>query len=68
MHARTPPLPLVLSVGLQRLFLLVLAFAFALAMGALAVQGAGPRTVQFSFPDAAKMQTAPTSPVVPAPR
>ncbi len=66
MHARPSPLSLAISVGFHRLFLVVLVFAFALAMGSLAVQGPGPRTVQFNFPSAVK--TGPTSPDVPAPR
>ena len=68
MHARPTPFPFALSVGLHRAFLMILVFGFALAMGALAVEGPGPRTVQFNFPDASNVQTGPTSTGVPSPR
>lgn len=68
MHARPAPFPFALSVGLHRAFLLVLVLGFALAMGSLAVQGSGPRTVQFNFPDAANVQTGPASTGAPSPR
>lgn len=61
MHARPTPFPMAVSVGLHRVFLLILVFGFALAMGSLAVQGPGPRTVQFNFPDAANVQPGPAS-------
>lgn len=66
MHARPTSVPLAISVGLHRFFLLALVFAFAIAMGSLALQSPGPRTVQFNFPQTVK--TGPTSTVVPAPR
>lgn len=66
MHARPTPFPFALSVGLHRAFVLLLVFGFALAMGSLAVQGPGPRTVQFNFPDAHNVQTGPASTGAPA--
>jgi len=66
MHARPTSFPLAVSLGLHRLFLLVLVFLFALAMGAVAIQGPGPRTVQFNFPDTSTVRTGPTSTVVPS--
>lgn len=66
MHARPTPTPFALSVGMHRAFLLLLVFGFALAMGSLAVQGSGPRTVQFNFPDAVNVQDAPNSSGAPA--
>ncbi len=68
MHARPTPTTLAVSVGLNRLVLLLFVFLFALAMGSLAVQGSGPRTVQFNFPDAANVQTGPGPTVLPAVR
>lgn len=68
MHARPTPFPFALSVGLHRAFLLALVFGFALAMGSLAVQGGGPRTVQFNFPDAANVQTGPAATEAPSTR
>lgn len=65
MHARPTPSPAAISVGLNRLVVLVFVFGFALAMGTLAVQGSGPRTVQFNFPHTTNVQTGPT--VTPTP-